>query len=127
MHLDKVVPFGREFAEYKLMFSLSEDDLDKRIIGIADGPASFNAEMYARGKNVISVDPIYAFDGLSIQQQFAKVVDSIIEQVKQTPEDWNWSYHRSPEHLRKNRESALRLFLADYGLRPRQAFRSLSQ
>ncbi len=58
MQLDQVVPFGRSLGEYRAMFSLSHDDLDKKIVGVADGPASFNAEMQARGKHVISIDPL---------------------------------------------------------------------
>ncbi len=50
MKLDDVVPFGRSFHEYRLMFGLTEEDLDKRIIGVGDGPASFNAGMNALGK-----------------------------------------------------------------------------
>lgn len=33
MKLDKVVPFGRALDEYQGMFSLTADDLNKRISG----------------------------------------------------------------------------------------------
>lgn len=33
--LEKVVPWGRSFDEYAAMFSLSNADLDKRILGSA--------------------------------------------------------------------------------------------
>jgi hypothetical protein len=42
--LERVVPWGRSFDEYRRMFVLSSDDLRLRILGCADGPASFNAE-----------------------------------------------------------------------------------
>jgi hypothetical protein len=45
MELSKVVPWGRTFKEYKKMFSLSESDLKKTILGCGDGPACFNAEL----------------------------------------------------------------------------------
>ena len=47
--LEKVVPWGRSFAEYIRMFSLTEEDLEKRILGCGDGPASFNAELTKKG------------------------------------------------------------------------------
>jgi hypothetical protein len=47
MQLNQVVPFGRSLDEYRAMFSLSDDDLGKEIVCVADGPASFNAEMWA--------------------------------------------------------------------------------
>lgn len=114
MKLEKIVPFGRSFAEYEKMFMLSPDDLAKRIVGIGDGPASFNAEMYARGRHVVSIDPIYVHTAQQIESQFNEVVDNIIAQVRATPDDWVWSYHRSAEHLKENRVNALRQFLRDY-------------
>ncbi len=33
MELSKVVPWGRSLNEYSKMFSLSEDDLKKKILG----------------------------------------------------------------------------------------------
>ena len=44
MKLEKVVPFGRSLDEYIKMFKLTVADLGKRILGVGDGPASFNAE-----------------------------------------------------------------------------------
>ena len=41
--LDEVVPWGRSFDEYRLMFALSDMDLELRILGCADGPVSLNA------------------------------------------------------------------------------------
>lgn len=114
MQLDQVVPFGRSLDEYRLMFSLSQEDMAKTIVGVADGPASFNAEMHALGRRVVSVDPLYAFSGRDIARQFYAVADDIIRQVKTTPEDWVWSYHRSADHLRDNRVRALTQFIADY-------------
>lgn len=114
MKLEKVVPFGRSMDEYQNMFALSADDLAKSIVGIGDGPASFNAEMFASGKTVISIDPLYVFGADEIEKRFHAVVDDIIAQVKATPDDWVWSDHRSPEHLRENRVDALRRFVADY-------------
>jgi len=114
MQLDHVVPFGRSLDEYRAMFLLSVDDLDKKIIGVADGPASFNAEMQAKGKRVVSIDPLYAFSAAEIEQRFHAVVDGIIRQVKETPNDWVWAFHQSPEQLRERRMQVLTRFLTDY-------------
>jgi hypothetical protein len=114
MKLEKVVPFGRSLDEYKSMFALSDDDLQKSIIGVGDGPASFNAEMASLGKTIVSVDPLYVFGTNEIEERFYAVVDDIITQVKATPDDWIWSYHKSPDHLKENRASVLSRFAADY-------------
>ena len=42
-HYKDIVPWCRSFDEYLDMFNLSEDDLARDIIGVGDGPASFNA------------------------------------------------------------------------------------
>lgn len=114
LKLSEVVPFGRSFDEYRRIFALTEEDLNRRIISVADGPAGFNAEMKRRGHTVTSVDPIYELTGQEIERRFREVVDNIIDQVKSSPGDWTWDYHKSPEGLRRNRERALETFLADY-------------
>jgi len=114
MVLDQVVPFGRSFDEYRQMFSLTPADLSGRILGVGDGPASFNAEATEQGYDVTSVDPVYCFTGQEIQARFDAVVDQIINQVRATPADWIWSYHSSPDALKANRIKALDQFLRDY-------------
>ena len=42
-HYKDIVPWGRSFDEYLDMFNLSENDLVRNIVGVGDGPASFNA------------------------------------------------------------------------------------
>ncbi len=111
--LEKVIPFGRSLDEYRRMFVLSDDDLNKNIVGVGDGPASFNAEIFAGGKFIVSVDPLYVFHADEIEMQFNKVVDNIFAQLKASPDDWVWSYHQSPELLRKYRVNVLRRFVAD--------------
>ena len=114
MELDKVVPFGRSFDEYRKMFTLSNKELEGKILGVGDGPASFNAEGTKAGWDITSIDPIYQFTGAEIKQRFDKVVDNIIDQIIATPDNWVWSYHGSPQALKANRIKALELFLADY-------------
>jgi hypothetical protein len=110
----EIVPFGRSLNEYIQMFNLTPSDLDKTIIGVGDGPASFNAEMTQLGKHVVSVDPIYQFSGTEILRRFNEVVDPIIAQVRATEKDWVWKYHKSPDDLRCNRVAAIQKFVADY-------------
>lgn len=116
MQLDSVVPFGRTLTEYRLMFNLTDADLDRQILDIGAGPASFTAEMYNLGYQVTAIDPIYNFSGAEIQQRFNDCVDGIIGQVENTAQDWVWKFHQSPADLRRHRELALQLFLADYDL-----------
>ncbi len=114
MKLEKVVPFGRSLEEYTKMFSLVQLNSTQNILGVGDGPASFNAEATKMGLKVISIDPIYKFSAVEIKARFLAVLDDIINQVKATPQDWIWKHHKSPQDLRKNRIKAIELFLEDY-------------
>ena len=115
MQLDNVVPFGRSFDEYVTMFNLTATDLGQPILSVADGPASFNAEGTSLGHRIQSVDPLYCYQARDIKQRFDAVVDNIMTQIENTPDDWVWSYHHSPSDLRKNRENAIQKFCQDFG------------
>lgn len=114
MQLEEVVPFGRSLDEYRCMFALSDRDLQKTIIGVGDGPASFNAEMHLLGHPVISIDPVYQFTAHELERRFEQVLEDVIAQVAQHPENWVWSYHKSVDHLRENRRQAFAKFVQDY-------------
>lgn len=114
MKLENVVPFGRSLDEYIKMFNLTQEDLQKSILTVGDGPASFNAEGTKLGYKIKSVDPLYELTSQQIRSRFNEVVDNIIEQVKNSPDDWVWTYHGSPDGLRKNRERVIDMFCEDY-------------
>ncbi|MBW4472490.1 MAG: SAM-dependent methyltransferase [Stenomitos rutilans HA7619-LM2] len=114
MKLETIVPFGRSLDEYIRMFNLTDADLSKRILGVGDGPASFNAGATKLGYTVTSIDPVYQFGVAEILSRFNAVIDDIIHQVKASPNDWVWTYHQSPDNLRKNRVQAIYTFLSDY-------------
>ncbi|HAC66382.1 MAG TPA: SAM-dependent methyltransferase [Cyanothece sp. UBA12306] len=114
IQLNTVIPLGRTFDEYVRMFDLTQQDLNKSILSVADGPASFNAEGTKLGFKIKSVDPLYKFSSTQIKSRFDQVVDNIIKQVEETPKDWVWTYHKSSHKLRKNREKAINVFCQDY-------------
>ncbi|MBD2694940.1 SAM-dependent methyltransferase [Anabaena catenula] len=114
MKLNEVVPWGRTLQEYKLMFNLSETDLNKKILGCGDGPASFNAEMTELGYSVVSIDPIYEFSGNQIRQRVQETYEPIISQVKQNVDHYIWQNFHDPEQLGYARLAAMEKFLLDY-------------
>jgi hypothetical protein len=114
--LDKVVPFGRSLDEYTKIFSLSKTDLNRKILGVGDGPASFNVEATKIGTRITSIDPIYKFSASEIRQKFDEAAENIIGQIEATPNSWVWSYHKSPQDLKNNRIKAINKFIRDYDL-----------
>jgi hypothetical protein len=96
------------------MFNLSEIDLNKKILGCGDGPASFNAEMTELGYSVVSIDPIYEFSGNQIRQRVQETYEPIISQVKQNVDHYIWQNFHDPEQLGYARLAAMDKFLLDY-------------
>jgi hypothetical protein len=118
--LDQVVPWGRSFAEYRRMFALSEADLKLRILGCADGPASFNAESTRGGAAVISIDPLYRLDTRTIRDRIAATYDQMLEQAQRNRQQFVWDTIQSVEELGRTRMQAMQAFLDDYDLGKRQ-------
>ncbi len=114
MNLEKVVPWGRSKREYEGMFHLSDYASGRPILGCGDGPASFNAEMLAAGRRVVSCDPIYTFTAVEILSQFYAVKADIIQQMRATPEKWVWRYHSGLDDLLASRIETIERFAADY-------------
>ena len=96
------------------MFRLGVSDLGGRIPGCGDGPASFNAEMSARGHAVISVDPLYAVSAAAIEKRVEDTFDEVMDQMRQHPEEFVWTHVTSIAELGRRRMAAMRRFIADY-------------
>ena len=98
------------------MFDLTEADLspERSILGVGDGPASFNAEMNQRGRWVVSVDPIYVFDGGQIRARVEATHDSLVQFAQAHHDRFVWDHLRDPQHMGRVRLAAMERFLLDY-------------
>ena len=114
MKLNEVVPWGRTLEEYKLMFALSDADLNMTILGCGDGPANFNAEMTELGHSVVSIDPLYQFSAEQIKQRVLETYELVIKQVKQNSNRYIWKNFRDADELGYARLAAMEKFLLDY-------------
>jgi hypothetical protein len=114
MKFEPIVPWGRSLNEYRLMFDLSDADLNANILGGGDGPSSFNSEMTAAGRRVTSVDPIYAFPKQEIHQRVAESYAQIISQVNRDTEPYAWDYFRDLSHLGEVGLEATTRFFDDF-------------
>src|ERR1700689_195110 len=107
-------PWGRSFDEYTRMFALTEEDLRRRIVGVADGPAAFNAEMARRGNPIISCDPLYQFEATEIRSRIEQTRDLLVNLAKKEANRFVWDRVGSPENLGRVRMAAMGEFLGDY-------------
>jgi hypothetical protein len=112
--LDSVVPWGRSFDEYCRMFALRSVDLAGKLLGCADGPASFNAELTARGGRVISADPLYALSAQEIRSRIADARDRVIANTQRNLSAYVWDLIPSLDALQTVRMNAMARFLLDF-------------
>ena len=114
MRLTDVIPWGRSFDEYRRMFGLADRDLLGQILGVGDGPASFNAEATAMGHYVTSVDPLYAFSADDIRSRIEACYDTVVRQAEAEADRFIWKDFPTPQALGAARRAAMERFLADY-------------
>jgi hypothetical protein len=97
------------------MFALTDAELrSRRIIGCADGPASFNAELTAFGGRVVSADPLYRFSVDDIRARIDATRDHLIVEARRNAHRFVWDRIHSPEVLGRVRTAAMERFLADF-------------
>ena len=113
-HYKDIVPWGRSFDEYLDMFNLSEDDLTRDIVGVGDGPASFNVRMYQHGTPIISVDPIYQYSEVELRQRIQDTYEDVIAQARQNQDKFVWTRFSSVDELAKIRMQAMDEFCRDF-------------
>jgi len=111
---EEAVPWGRSFDEYLRIFRLTDEDLRRKILGCADGPASFNAEMSRHGHRVVSCDPLYKLTAEQIERRIETTYEDVIRQTRQNQEKFVWETISSPDELGRIRLDAMRNFLGDY-------------
>lgn len=102
------------------MFGLSEGDLNKRILGCGDGPASFNSEATGRGCQITSCDPVYQFEAEEIRRRIDDVYPDIMAKMQQGADNYIWDSLGSVEQLGEVRMKAMSRFLADFDAGCRQ-------
>lgn len=112
--LNQVVPWGRNFEEYVRMFDLTDKDLKRTILGCADGPASFNAELTRIGGRIISLDPIYQFTAREISKRVEMTAPEVMREVEANLDSFYWTGFKTPDDLLDARLTAMSIFCEDF-------------
>jgi len=84
------------------------------ILGIGDGPASFNAVMASNNRNVTSVDPLYQFSADQIRVRIKESFDDVLSQTENNKEKFCWNSIKNIKELGEIRMAAMNIFLEDY-------------
>ena len=96
------------------MFNLSEDDLARDIVGVGDGPASFNSLMHQRGTPIVSVDPIYRYSEAELRERIQETYKDVIAQAHQNQDKFVWTHISSVDELAEIRMQAMEAFCGDF-------------
>lgn len=112
--LKNTVPWGRTLEEYRNMFNLTENDLNKKIISFGDGPASFNSEMTKLGKLVTSIDPIYQFSKNDLENHIDDTRLIVMKQMRENQDRFVWSSVSNVDELEALRMNAMKRFINDF-------------
>jgi hypothetical protein len=114
MHLDQIVPLGRSAADYRAMFALARGDRGRRLLGCGDGPAGFNADWTGEGGQVVSLDPLYAWPSVAIQERIAATFPDVVRRMHADPLHFALKTGDTIDALASRRWHAMQRFLADY-------------
>ncbi|MGW5919279.1 methyltransferase domain-containing protein [Nocardia fluminea] len=104
----EILVSSRSLAEYRAMFALTDDDLDRRILDCPGGAAGFTAEVSRRGGEVTACDVAYFDDGLEhVAATAVAEADRGNRYVREHADAYRWTFFTDPgEHHRARRESA---------------------
>lgn len=114
IQLEQIIPLGRRFSEYELMFELNNINNKTKIIDCGSGPSSFNFEASQRNLQVTSIDPIYQFSAKQISTQIDNTFKDMMKQVSNNRVKFVWSNFSNVEEVENHRKSAMQLFIDDY-------------
>ena len=112
--LDTTLLWGHSLDDYRDMFALEENDLNRSILDYGAGPASFSAQMKNLGHFTVATDPIYDQSPELLAEHFEKEFSQMRETVEQHPERFIWDTIPSPNALEEKRRETTQLFLNDY-------------
>lgn len=98
-------------ADYRRVFDLTEQDLQKKLLDFPSGISSVNAELHALGYSIISADPIYNLSIQAMQTEVKQILEQLIAQIGE---------HEHAETIILQWRQSTELFLADYELGKKQ-------
>ncbi|MBN8853138.1 MAG: hypothetical protein BGO55_13610 [Sphingobacteriales bacterium 50-39] len=106
----EITPWGKNLQESKAIFGLTDEDMDKKMAGFADGASSLNCELTRMGKSIISLDPVYGLSKEYLQACFNQVMEQSSQFIRKSATGQK-AQLKSIERIRKRTVS---LFLEDY-------------
>lgn len=105
---------GHNLVDYEHMFDLTEDDLNHKILTLASGFDSFNAQMHERGNQVVSCARNYHLSHIIMEQLVSENVDRLRSHVQQNLDDFLLADSSDLDEVEHNWTRAAKVFMDDY-------------
>lgn len=106
--------WGHSLEEYRRMFDLTDQDLDKRILDCASGYATFNAQMHQKGKKVISLDKAYDLPLKALEKHMNLGLQNMLQLVEKNKNQFIWKKNQSISDLENENKTMIENFLKDF-------------
>lgn len=114
MHHNTAVAWVYNLEEYQQIFNLTENDLSSSILEFPAGMGSFNAQMHALGKRVISGDVFYEDDSASVERHTAKAFARYAQFLKDNPDRLTENSSAAVDAVIAGWQVTYQQFLEDY-------------
>ncbi|MBA3536679.1 MAG: hypothetical protein H0T84_08740 [Tatlockia sp.] len=110
----KLVLWGHHVDEYMEMFDLSAENMATNILEYGCGPSAVNAELYKKGQEIISCDPLFTLDKDTLYSKVSLIFADMEARVLRDQKDFDFSRYGSPGLLMDERQEGMAKFFADY-------------
>lgn len=101
---------SRSLAEYRAMFSLTDDHLAGGILDCPGGAASFTAEVNSAGGRAVAGDPLYEFPVDELRDISAADLRRAHRYIRKNPDEYVWTFFADPDHYLASRTRSIELF-----------------
>jgi hypothetical protein len=110
----KRVLWGHHLAEYRDMFALPKDLSDLKLLEFGSGPTAINAELSAKGLDIVSCDPWFDMDMRHMQQQFQLLFREQVSRVSAHPSQFDFEKYGGIEVFLAKRQEGMQTFFKDF-------------
>ncbi len=115
LSIDRIVFFGRTYAEYLSMFGLDESVLRQgRVLDCPAGASSFAAEAHQLGFDVTACDILYNYSVNELIEKCKRDIQHVFEKFDEAEHLYVWKYYKSKDEVIALRRKALELFAEDF-------------
>ena len=114
MHHNTAVAWVYNLEEYQQIFNLTEKDLASSILEFPSGMSSFNAQLHAMGRRVISGDLFYEDDFASVERHTAKEFARYAQFLKDNPDRLTENSSAAVDAVIAGWQVTYQQFLEDY-------------